>query len=184
MRQLMVDFVVHAMAAGASFLVWMMPRQIHKILDHAGELTARLEAYDPEDDDESTVEEYLLERAALARARSELTVGEAVVGARRGCPGSGSARFSAPWPRQLNSATAQSWTLSDMVSVRSGLIRPASRLPAQLDPLDVDGRRPTLADGHVLDRAGIPTAVAGGRQDGHRLALPLGCGPAFAGRPL
>ncbi len=61
---------------------------------------------------------------------------------------------------------------------------PASRLTAELDPLDVDGRCPTLADGHILDRAGIVPAVAGGRQDGHRLALPLGRGPAFAGRPL
>ena len=59
-----------------------MPRSIQEILDHADELAARLEAYDPEADDERPVEEYLLERAALARARSEQRVVEAVVAAR------------------------------------------------------------------------------------------------------
>jgi DNA-directed RNA polymerase specialized sigma24 family protein len=60
-----------------------MPRSIQEILDHADELAARLEAYDPKADDERNVEEYLLERAALARARSEQRVVEAVVAARR-----------------------------------------------------------------------------------------------------
>ena len=59
-----------------------MPRSIQEILDHADELAARLEAYDPKADDERPVEEYLLERAALARARSEQRVVEAVVAAR------------------------------------------------------------------------------------------------------
>ena len=59
-----------------------MPRSIQEILDHADELAARLEAYDPNADDERKVEEYLLERAALARARSEQKVVEAVVAAR------------------------------------------------------------------------------------------------------
>ncbi len=59
-----------------------MPRSIQEILDHADELAARLEAYDPKADDERNVEEYLLERAALARARSEQKVVEAVVAAR------------------------------------------------------------------------------------------------------
>ncbi len=59
-----------------------MPRSIQEILDHADELAARLEAYDPKAEDERPVEEYLLERAALARARSEQKVVEAVVAAR------------------------------------------------------------------------------------------------------
>jgi DNA-directed RNA polymerase specialized sigma24 family protein len=59
-----------------------MPRSIQEVLDHADELAARMEAYDPEAEDERNVEEYLLERAALARARSEQKVVEAVVAAR------------------------------------------------------------------------------------------------------
>lgn len=48
-----------------------MPRTIQEILDHADELANRFEAYEPSDGDERPLEEYLLERAALARARSE-----------------------------------------------------------------------------------------------------------------
>ena len=47
-----------------------MPRSIQEILDHADELAERFENYEPTDD-ERPVEEYLLEWAALARARSE-----------------------------------------------------------------------------------------------------------------
>ncbi len=60
-----------------------MPRSIQEILDHADELALRLEAYEPKADDERAVEEYMLERAVLARARSEREVVEAVVAARR-----------------------------------------------------------------------------------------------------
>ena len=46
-----------------------MPRSIQNILDHANELAARFENYEPEPADERPVGEYLLQRAALARAR-------------------------------------------------------------------------------------------------------------------
>ena len=59
-----------------------MPRSIQEILDHADELAERFENYEPDDDDERPVEEYLLERAALDRARSERQVIDAVIGAR------------------------------------------------------------------------------------------------------
>lgn len=59
-----------------------MPRTIQEILDHAKELAERFENYDPSEADERPVEEYLLERAALDRARSEKHVVDAVVAAR------------------------------------------------------------------------------------------------------
>ncbi len=57
-----------------------MPRSIQEILDHADELAKRFEDYDPAD--ERSVEEYLLERAVLARARSERQIVDAVTAAR------------------------------------------------------------------------------------------------------
>lgn len=59
-----------------------MPRSIQEILDHAEELARRFEEYEPSDGDERPVEEYLLQRAALARARSERQIVDAVVAAR------------------------------------------------------------------------------------------------------
>ena len=59
-----------------------MPRSIQDILDHADQLAARFENYDPEPGDERPVEEYLLERAVLARARSERQVVDAITIAR------------------------------------------------------------------------------------------------------
>ena len=59
-----------------------MPRSIQEILDHAEGLAKRFEDYEPAEGDERPVEEYLLERAALARARSEQQVVDAVVAAR------------------------------------------------------------------------------------------------------
>ncbi len=59
-----------------------MPRTIQEILDHADELAERFENYEPDDGDERPVEEYMLERAALGRARSERQVFDAVVAAR------------------------------------------------------------------------------------------------------
>ena len=61
-----------------------MPRSIQEILDHADELAKRFEDYEPAEGDERPVEEYLQERAALARARSEQQVDavDAVVAAR------------------------------------------------------------------------------------------------------
>ena len=59
-----------------------MPRSIQEILDHADELAQRYEDYEPHPTDERPVEEYLLERAALARARGEQQIVDAVTAAR------------------------------------------------------------------------------------------------------
>lgn len=59
-----------------------MPRSIQEILDHADELAQRFEDYEPAEGDERPVEEYLLQRAAVARARSERQILEAVAAAR------------------------------------------------------------------------------------------------------
>ena len=59
-----------------------MPRSIQEILDHADELAKRFEDYEPDPSDERPVEEYLLERAALAQARSERQIVDAVTAAR------------------------------------------------------------------------------------------------------
>lgn len=59
-----------------------LPRKVQDILDHSDELADKFEAYEPGDGDERSVEEYLLQRAALARARSERQIVEAVVAAR------------------------------------------------------------------------------------------------------
>lgn len=61
-----------------------MPRPIQEILDHGDELARRFEDYEPEPGDERPVEEYLLERATIARARSERQVVEAITAARAG----------------------------------------------------------------------------------------------------
>jgi hypothetical protein len=60
-----------------------MPRSVQEILDHADELAKRFEDYEPSPDDEVAVAEHLLRRAALARARTERQVSEAVETARR-----------------------------------------------------------------------------------------------------
>lgn len=59
-----------------------MPRSIQDILDHADGLAERFENYVPAEGDERPVEEYLLERATLDRARSERQLVDAVVAAR------------------------------------------------------------------------------------------------------
>ena len=59
-----------------------MPRSIQEILDQAEELAQRFENYEPNANDERPVEEYMLEHAALARARSERQVADAVIAAR------------------------------------------------------------------------------------------------------
>lgn len=56
---------------------------MHDILDHADELAKRFEDYEPSPDDEVAVAEHLLRRAALARARSERQIRDAVEAARR-----------------------------------------------------------------------------------------------------
>jgi len=60
-----------------------MPRSVQDILDHADELSKRFEGYEPSLDDEASVAEHLLRRAAMARARSERQIGDAVDAARR-----------------------------------------------------------------------------------------------------
>ncbi len=59
-----------------------MPRSIQDIFDHADELAKRFEDYEPSEDDGRSVEEYLLRRAALSRARSEREIVDAVARAR------------------------------------------------------------------------------------------------------
>jgi len=59
-----------------------MPRSIQEILDHADQLAQRFEDSEPADGDERPVGEYLLQRAAVARARSERQVLDAVAVAR------------------------------------------------------------------------------------------------------
>ena len=59
-----------------------MPRSIQDIIEHADELAQQFEDYEPSDADEILVEEYMLRRAALARARCEGQTVEAVAAAR------------------------------------------------------------------------------------------------------
>ena len=59
-----------------------MPRSIQEILDHADELAQQFEDYEPGPGDERPVTEYLLQRAALARARSERQIVDAITAAR------------------------------------------------------------------------------------------------------
>ena len=59
-----------------------MPKSIQEILDHADELAQRFEDFEPGPNNERPVAEYLLHRAALARARSERQIVEAVEAAR------------------------------------------------------------------------------------------------------
>ena len=59
-----------------------MPRSIQDIIEHAEELAQQFEDYEPTDADEVLVEEYMLRRAALARARCEGQTVEAVTAAR------------------------------------------------------------------------------------------------------
>ena len=60
-----------------------MPRSIQDLLDRAEDLAARFEAYEPNPEDETSVAESHLRRAALARAQNEHQTVEAVIGARR-----------------------------------------------------------------------------------------------------
>lgn len=59
-----------------------MPRSIQDILDQADELAKRFEDNEPGEGDQVPVEEYLLRRAALTRARIEREVVDAVRAAR------------------------------------------------------------------------------------------------------
>lgn len=59
-----------------------MPRSIQEIIDHADELAQRFENLEPEAAEEIPVEEYMLQRAVVNRARSEQQLLDAVVQAR------------------------------------------------------------------------------------------------------
>ena len=59
-----------------------MPRSIQEILDHGDDLAQRFQDYEPKSGDDRPVEEYLLERATIARARGERQVVDAVAAAR------------------------------------------------------------------------------------------------------
>ena len=59
-----------------------MPRTIQEILDHADQLASRFEDFEPTPGEERSVAEYMLQRAALARARTERQIVEAVDAAR------------------------------------------------------------------------------------------------------
>jgi FAD/FMN-containing dehydrogenase len=59
-----------------------MPRSIHDIVDHADQLAERFEQLEPDQLAEIPVEEYLLQRAVIARARSEQQLLDAVATAR------------------------------------------------------------------------------------------------------
>jgi hypothetical protein len=59
-----------------------MPRSIQDILDHADELARRFEKLDPDKAVDVPVEEYLLQRAVVARARTEQQLVDAVAKAR------------------------------------------------------------------------------------------------------
>ena len=59
-----------------------MPRSIQEILDHGDDLAQRFQDYEPKPGDDRPVEEYLLERATIARARGERQVVDAVTVAR------------------------------------------------------------------------------------------------------
>ena len=59
-----------------------MPRSIQDILDHADELAKRFDDFDPEQATDIPVEEYLLQRAVVARARSEQQLIDSVINAR------------------------------------------------------------------------------------------------------
>lgn len=59
-----------------------MPRSIQDILDHADELAQRFENLDPDQVVEIPVVEYALQRAIVARARSEHQLVEAIAKAR------------------------------------------------------------------------------------------------------
>ena len=59
-----------------------MPRSIQEILDHGDDLARRFEDYEPKPGDERPIEEYLLERATIARARGERQVVDAITAAR------------------------------------------------------------------------------------------------------
>ncbi|MEY2627985.1 MAG: hypothetical protein RJB08_1744 [Actinomycetota bacterium] len=59
-----------------------MPRSIQDIIDHADELAQQFENFDPDTASEIPVEEFLLQRAVVARARSEQQLIESVSRAR------------------------------------------------------------------------------------------------------
>jgi len=86
-----------------------MPRSIQQILDHADEMAQRFESYEPAAGDERSIEEYLLQRAALARrAASARCWTRWLPHGLRVSPGGRSASCSVPRLRPPSSGTARS----------------------------------------------------------------------------
>lgn len=59
-----------------------MPRSIQEIIDHADALAKKFEAFDEDQAVDVPVEEYLLQRAVVARARCEQQLIDAIARAR------------------------------------------------------------------------------------------------------
>lgn len=59
-----------------------MPRSIQEILDHAEDLAKHFEDYEPDEADERSIEDYLLQRAVIDRAQSERQLIAAIAAAR------------------------------------------------------------------------------------------------------
>lgn len=77
------EFIVHANAGprqGSEVI--SVPRSIQEILDHADELAQRFEDHEPGEGNEVSEREYLLQRAALARAQRMRAPGIAIAGTR------------------------------------------------------------------------------------------------------
>ena len=96
--------------------VTAMPRSIQDILDHADELAERFEEYEPGEGDERRVEEDLLERAALTRARSVRSLTPSLQLGRLGSPGARTEKPSVLRRRLLSSGTARSSSRCDSIA--------------------------------------------------------------------
>ena len=79
-----VPVIVHAMRAREKFLgVMTVPRSVQEILDHADELAARFEEYEPAEGDERDPVVYAaLRKAVVARSDAERAIKVAVEQAR------------------------------------------------------------------------------------------------------
>ena len=128
-----------------------MPRSIQEILDHADELAARFENYEPEPGDERPVEEYLLEREhshepeANDRSSTPSSRHEP-----RTCPGLASVSSSAPQPKQHSSATATSSPPADIARLTA---RSRAELLGFRQPevgVDMRARLPSESDASIM----------------------------------
>ncbi len=83
-----------------------MPRSIQDILDHADELAKRYEDFDPDHANEIPVEEYVLQRAVVARARSEQQLVDTVISARGAGNSVRATRCSSAWASSTSPSPA------------------------------------------------------------------------------